>query len=62
MEKYYCNSCRLIFSSGLEMAEHFRSKEHRDTASGKNLDSLIEKFIVGIKNAINPNQMEEEQK
>lgn len=57
-KKFYCDICGLSFSSGYEMARHFRSKEHRDKASGGNLDSLIEKFISGVKAVIDPSKGE----
>ena len=62
IEKFRCYLCGKTFSSGFGLADHFRSKEHRDKAAGKNLDSLIEKFIGGVKTAINPSKVEEEQK
>ena len=55
-KKFYCDICEITFSSACEMARHFRSEEHREKAAGGNLDSLIEKFISGVKAAIDPNQ------
>lgn len=55
-KQFYCDICEMTFLSGYEMAQHFRSKEHRDKASGGNLDSLIEKFVKGVKAAIDPDQ------
>jgi len=48
-KQFFCGICGIPFSSGYELAEHFRSKEHRDKAAGGNLVSLIDKFISGIK-------------
>ena len=57
IKKFYCDICEKIFSSGYEMAQHFRSKEHRGKAGEKNLDFLIEKFTKGVKATIDPNQV-----
>lgn len=58
---FYCHICDLTFSSGYEMADHFRSNEHRDKASDGNLDLLMEKFITGVKVAINSSQTQSEE-
>ena len=47
-EKFYCDICEKIFSSGYALAYHLRSKEHRDKLNFGS-DSVIEKFIRGIK-------------
>jgi len=43
------------------MAQHFRSDEHREKANGGNLDSLIDKFTVHVKKAIDSNQNNEKE-
>ena len=57
--QFDCNLCNKVFSSAWEMADHFRSDEHREKANGGNLDSLIEKFTAHVKKAIDSNQNEE---
>lgn len=58
IRQFDCGICNKVFSSAWEMADHFRSDEHREKANGGNLDSLIEKFIAGIKTSIDPKQNE----
>lgn len=53
--KFHCGICDLSFSSGYTLAQHFRSKEHRDRLNF-GADSIMEKFIEGVKAAIDPNQ------
>lgn len=51
-KQFFCSICDLTFSSSWEMAQHFRSEEHRDKAGGLNLDSLIEKFLSSIRTTV----------
>lgn len=50
-KKFYCAICDVSFESGYALAQHFRSKEHRDRLNF-GTDSIIEKFIKSLKGLI----------
>lgn len=54
-KQFYCNICELSFESGYGLASHLRSKEHRDRLNF-GTDSVVEKFLRGVKAAIDPNK------
>lgn len=52
IKKFECELCEEVFSSGFEMAQHFRTEEHMRKGAIGNLDSLIVKFFRHIKTNI----------
>ncbi len=49
IKRFECELCEEVFSSAYEMAQHFRSEEHRKKGDIGNLDMLTEKFVSGLK-------------
>lgn len=49
--KFYCHLCKLSFLSSYALAQHLRSKEHRDKLNF-GTDSIIEKFIKNVRKSI----------
>lgn len=48
---FYCHLCELSFLSGYALAQHLRSKEHRDRLHF-GVDSVVEKFIENVRKSI----------
>lgn len=48
-KRFECKVCEEEFSSAYEMVQHFRTAEHLKKGGIGNLNSLIEKFVGGIK-------------
>ena len=51
-KRFECTICNKEFLSAYEMAQHFRSAEHKRVGEGDYLDSIIGDFISGVKTSI----------
>lgn len=55
-KKFYCAICDISFESGYALAQHLRSKEHREKLNF-GMDSILEKFIKNARKLITKGEL-----
>jgi len=50
--KFRCELCEKSFVSGYALADHFRSKEHREVAGKGRIESLMDSLANNLKKRI----------